>query len=127
MNVAVGAKIICPDSVESPPWSAKFLVDPHATIGFADFPVAFATGEQGASPSRVAQLRRDFPLDANVRRATLYMTAREFEARINGQRVGDHLLAPGFTDDDTSLVGLSCRAARRGARAVVRYSPGVTA
>jgi alpha-L-rhamnosidase len=44
-------------------------------------------------------LRRRFALGAPVRRATLYATARGLvELRLNGTRVGDHVLAPGWTD-----------------------------
>jgi alpha-L-rhamnosidase len=44
-------------------------------------------------------LRRSFTLDAGVRRATLYATARGVvELSLNGARVGDAMLAPGWTD-----------------------------
>jgi alpha-L-rhamnosidase len=44
-------------------------------------------------------LRRDFSVDRDVRRATLYATARGVvELAVNGSRVGDAVLAPGWTD-----------------------------
>ena len=44
-------------------------------------------------------LRRPFPLGGGVRRATLYATARGVvELELNGARVGDSVLAPGWTD-----------------------------
>ncbi len=44
-------------------------------------------------------LRRVFRAAGPVRRARLYATARGlYEPRLNGQRVGDALLAPGWTD-----------------------------
>lgn len=44
-------------------------------------------------------LRKAFVTDSQVRRATLYITALGlYEARINGRRVGDHILAPDWTD-----------------------------
>jgi alpha-L-rhamnosidase len=44
-------------------------------------------------------LRSRFTLEAVVRRARLYATARGvYELRLNGQRVGDALFAPGWTD-----------------------------
>ncbi len=44
-------------------------------------------------------LRRSFTVDRPVRRARLYATARGvYEARLNGATVGDHGLAPGWTD-----------------------------
>jgi len=49
-------------------------------------------------------LRRTFTLTKPVRRARLYATARGlYEARLNGQRVGDALLAPGWTDYTTRI------------------------
>ena len=50
----------------------------------------------GASP---ACLRKSFHADPAVRRATLYVTALGlYEAVLNGHRVGDHVLAPDWTD-----------------------------
>ncbi|SDR72877.1 family 78 glycoside hydrolase catalytic domain [Actinopolymorpha singaporensis] len=44
-------------------------------------------------------LRKEFRTDAPVRRARLYATALGlYEARLNGERVGDHRFAPGWTD-----------------------------
>jgi alpha-L-rhamnosidase len=49
-------------------------------------------------------LRRRFAIDAPVRRATLYATARgAVELELNGIRVGDELLAPGWTDYDKRI------------------------
>ncbi|MEU6540695.1 glycoside hydrolase family 78 protein [Streptomyces sp. NPDC047000] len=47
---------------------------------------------------RPARVRRDFVLDRPVSRARLYITAHGlYEAEINGRRVGDEALAPGWT------------------------------
>jgi len=44
-------------------------------------------------------LRKSFAIGGQVRRATLYVTALGlYEIHINGQRVGDHVLAPDWTD-----------------------------
>ena len=44
-------------------------------------------------------LRKSFELPSPVQRAVLYVTALGlYEVRINGQRVGDHVLAPDWTD-----------------------------
>ncbi len=49
-----------------------------------------------------AMLRRSFKLPAKARRAVVYATALGvYELHLNGQRVGDHLLAPEFTDYHT--------------------------
>ena len=53
----------------------------------------------GLAPS--PYLRKEFLLDRPVRRARLYATARGvYELYINGTRVGDDVLAPGWTDYD---------------------------
>ncbi|KAF2008743.1 glycoside hydrolase family 78 protein [Aaosphaeria arxii CBS 175.79] len=42
--------------------------------------------------------RKEFPITGVVRQARLYITAQGvYEAEINGQRVGDYFLAPGWT------------------------------
>lgn len=44
-------------------------------------------------------LRKDFSIDAAVKRAVVYVTAQGVvEMRLNGQRIGDEFLAPGWTD-----------------------------
>jgi alpha-L-rhamnosidase len=49
-------------------------------------------------------LRREFPLDKPVSRARLYATARGvYELYINGNRVGNDVLAPGWTDYDRRI------------------------
>src|ERR687894_1046398 len=51
----------------------------------------------GLAPS--LYLRKEFPLDKPVRWARLYATARGlYELHLNGSRVGDDVLAPGWTD-----------------------------
>jgi alpha-L-rhamnosidase len=66
------------------------------------------TGEEyddlanGLAPS--PYLRREFPLDKPVSRARLYATARGvYELYINGNRVGNDMLAPGWTDYDKRI------------------------
>lgn len=49
-------------------------------------------------------LRRDFTVDGEVARARVYATAMGlYELRLNGRRVGDHQLAPGWTDYRTRV------------------------
>jgi alpha-L-rhamnosidase len=53
----------------------------------------------GLAPS--PYLRKEFLLDRPIRRSRLYATARGvYELFINGTRVGDDVLAPGWTDYD---------------------------
>ncbi|MCX5535977.1 glycoside hydrolase family 78 protein [Streptomyces sp. NBC_00006] len=56
----------------------------------------------------VQLLRQRFDLDAPVARARLYLTARGiYTAELNGRRVGDEVLAPGF-DSYTSRLCVQC-------------------
>jgi len=51
------------------------------------------------TPVPVPYFRKSFDLGAPVLQATLHITALGvYEAEINGQPVGDHVLAPGWTD-----------------------------
>ncbi|WP_458782354.1 glycoside hydrolase family 78 protein [Arthrobacter sp. D3-16] len=66
------------------PWYARFIA-----------PAAAADPSEHPQPAPL--FRRDFN-SSNVRRATLHVTALGFvEAYLNGQRVGDEVLAPGWT------------------------------
>ncbi len=66
-----------------------------------DWSAAFVTPEWPAEPlpARPAPLlRREFELKAGICQARLYISALGvYEAQINGQPVGDHVLAPGWT------------------------------
>jgi len=51
------------------------------------------------APPPLPYLRKAFVLKSPVRSARLYVTALGlYEVRLNGQRVGDHILAPDWTD-----------------------------
>jgi alpha-L-rhamnosidase len=53
---------------------------------------------QTTDPSKPALLRKAFAFSKPIAKATLYATALGlYEMRLNGQRVGDHLLAPEWT------------------------------
>ena len=98
--ISIGAKPSASDSLESANWSLHYLTEATQKVEFCPFPAAIDPHFVGAfSPSRTAMLRRDFSLDSEVKKATLFSTARGFyEPRLNGHRVGDQLLSPGFTD-----------------------------
>jgi alpha-L-rhamnosidase len=87
-NVAAGKPVTALDSLDGPGWSKAYLVD----------------GITGTIHSRsylqpTAMLRKSFSVRGAIRRATVYATARGlYELRINGKRVGDHILAPEWTD-----------------------------
>lgn len=49
------------------------------------------------APKRPVHFRNDFNIPDNISTARLYITALSlYEAEINSQRVGDHVLAPGW-------------------------------
>lgn len=101
-SIAIRAEVDCSDSIESGLWSKKFLVDGKVAVALMDSP-ALEAGMRDTTKrftvSRTPMLRREFNLAGQVRRATLSVSARGFyEVRINGRRVGDELLAPGYTD-----------------------------
>ncbi|HMJ11627.1 MAG TPA: family 78 glycoside hydrolase catalytic domain [Polyangiaceae bacterium] len=63
-------------------------------------------GESREATARlVAYVRKSFPVPKGVREARLYATAfGSYEISINGRRVGDDVLAPGYTDYDKRLL-----------------------
>ena len=76
-------------------WTAAWIGrDPHALPPF-DPP----TGQEPPVGEPPLDLRREFTLAREPVRARLYATARGvYEARLNGTRVGDLELAPGWTE-----------------------------
>ena len=111
-SIAVGAGVDCSDTIESDLWSKKYLVNGRSAVALVDSP-ALDTGMADTTKrftvSRVPLLRREFKLNGQIRRATLSVSARGFyEVRINGHRVGDELLAPGYTDYGARLQYQTC-------------------
>lgn len=93
-NVAAGARVTALDSIESANWSTAFLVDGDTVSHAGDRPEA--------QPATL--LRTEFDLPARVRSATLWATALGvYEIRLGGQRVGDRVLAPEWTDYHTRI------------------------
>ncbi|MGD8454077.1 MAG: family 78 glycoside hydrolase catalytic domain [Phycisphaerae bacterium] len=90
-NVAAGKPVTASDNVEHHGWSTRYLVDDDLV----------SHGPGNVDPLTPPLLRKTFAVagDAPIRRATLYATALGlYETRINGQRVGDRMLAPEWTD-----------------------------
>ncbi len=88
-ELALGASVTARDITASGAWSADRLVDGEV--------LAHPGGQSETQP--VALLARDFTLDRPVRRATAYATALGvYELHLNGERVGDRVLAPEWTD-----------------------------
>ncbi|MEU9731827.1 family 78 glycoside hydrolase catalytic domain [Streptomyces sp. NPDC048002] len=82
------------------PWSPPAHVE-AGLLHPADWqavPVGADWAEDPDGERRPARVRKDFHLRRPVTRARLYVTAHGlYEAEINGQRVGDEALAPGWT------------------------------
>jgi alpha-L-rhamnosidase len=76
--------------LEPSDWQARWIASP----------LAGAPKTSGIVPA----LRRRFEIDGPIARARLYVTALGlYESWINGRRVGDHELAPGWTDYATRV------------------------
>ncbi|MGI8485514.1 MAG: family 78 glycoside hydrolase catalytic domain, partial [Thermomicrobiales bacterium] len=77
-------------------WKANWIALPELA---PDLELAEARELDALLP--VTHFRRAFSAAKDVKRARLYATARGvYEARLNGVKVGDHQLAPGWTDYD---------------------------
>ncbi|WP_338693931.1 family 78 glycoside hydrolase catalytic domain [Streptomyces sp. Q6] len=85
---------------EPSPWSAPSTVE-AGLLTPADWsarPVGAAWEEAPDTDRRPARVRKDFTLTKPVAHARLYITAHGlYEAEINGRRVGDDTLSPGWT------------------------------
>ena len=72
-------------------WHSDWIADPALLA-------ASPTAQTRTNPLPATMLRKTFQSEAALRRATAYVTALGlYEVRINGQRVGDQLLAPEWT------------------------------
>jgi alpha-L-rhamnosidase len=84
-----------PSEWSQPAWAEAALLEPGDWIAR---PVGGAWPEDEAADRRPARVRRDFTVDRPVVAARLYATAHGlYEAEINGVRVGDDALSPGWT------------------------------
>jgi alpha-L-rhamnosidase len=97
-----------PDSTTEPSaWSADAtfelgLLDADDWVARFITPEADDGGVEGTQPS--PHFRRTFPVDGEVARARLYITALGvYEAELNGHAVGDHVLAPGWSSYEHRL------------------------
>ncbi len=88
-NVAEGAVVTASDSLERGPWSAAAVTD--------------GLGVPGANPraNDTLLLRRDIEVRAGLRRALVHVSGLgHYEMTVNGTRVGEGLMTPGWTDYD---------------------------
>ncbi|WP_413098218.1 family 78 glycoside hydrolase catalytic domain [Streptomyces sp. Inha503] len=104
-RATVRVRVTDSDGVVSP-WSEPASVE-TGLLSPADWSAVFVTPDwdedaQTDQPSPL--LRREFELRGSVRSARLYATALGvYEAELNGGRIGDHVLAPGWTAYDKRL------------------------
>ncbi|SPE23700.1 putative Rhamnosidase [Candidatus Sulfotelmatomonas gaucii] len=97
------ARISCSDSIESSEYSQSYLEKAKSAVELsADskaVTVEFPGVPESRTVSRVPMLRREFTVGEPIRRARLYVTAQGFyELYLNETRIGDQVLAPGYTD-----------------------------
>lgn len=99
-RAVVRVRVWTGDEPDLSPWSEPASVEAgllHPSDWLAE-PVGAGRPEDPDSDRRPARVRRDFTLDRPVVRARLYVTAHGlYEAEINGGRVGEDVLAPGWT------------------------------
>ncbi len=83
-DCARGCQVTASSSVEREPWGRTKIVDGQQTSRFA-----------GSAPL----LRTEFSVDGTVESARLHASTLGYgDVNINGSRIGDHVLNPGWTD-----------------------------
>jgi alpha-L-rhamnosidase len=96
-NLAAGMAVEASASVEGYGWSKRQLTDGRVLCP----PPDRSPEEQPFHQHGAIYLRKDFELDKPVVRAVLSFSGLGFsEAAIDGRKVGDYVIAPGFTDYD---------------------------
>lgn len=99
-QATVRVRVWAPKEERPSSWSEPSSVE-AGLLDAADWvavPVGGAWTEDPDSDRRPARVRKDFALTAPVERARVHITAHGlYEAEINGRRVGDDILAPGWT------------------------------
>ncbi len=96
-NVAVKAAVTAKDSVETSEWAKVSLTD---GLRFSGQTGSKPNVEEAAlKPSATVQLRKEFALEKEIKRAVTYVCGLGlYELRLNGQKVGDRVLDPGWTN-----------------------------
>jgi hypothetical protein len=95
-NVALGAVVSAKDSVETSEWGTKNLTDGQRGIQKKE---SLKSDVAELKPSASIQLRKEFAVEKEIKRAVAYVCGLGFyELSLNGQKVGDHVLDPGWTN-----------------------------
>lgn len=77
----------------------EFMMNGQACVKTIEENTKFNFPNDLTSPATVPYLRRAFTVGKPVAKATVYATALGvYELKLNGRRVGDHILAPEWTD-----------------------------
>jgi hypothetical protein len=77
----------------------EYTLDGKSLVKYVDEQVTLSYPVDLAKPTTVPLLRKPFTLGKPVKKATLYAAALGvYELSLNGQRVGDSILAPEWTD-----------------------------
>ena len=96
-NVALRARVTAQDSVEKWGWARANLTDGrrHSRRARSSSP----TKAVDISPSTGIQLRKEFALHKPIRRAVVFVCGLgHYELRLNGRKVGDRVIDPGWTN-----------------------------
>jgi alpha-L-rhamnosidase len=89
-NFAEGATVLASSSIESEGWGKAKLVDGRVQPDRG--------GNLDDRERSATMLRKEFDVAKSIKKATVSVTGLGlYELRINGKRVGDHLLAPEWT------------------------------
>lgn len=92
-NVALKAAVTAKDSVEGYGWAKENLTDGLRFSSQSGSEVV------DLKPSATVQLRKEFTLEKKIKRAVAYVCGLGFyELHLNGQKVGDRVLDPGWTN-----------------------------
>ena len=95
-NVALKAAVTAKDSVENWGWAKANLTDGQR---FSEKRLTESLHADDVKPSAGIQLRKEFALDKDVKRAVAYVCGLgHYELRLNGHKVGDRVLDPGWTN-----------------------------
>jgi alpha-L-rhamnosidase len=77
----------------------EYTLDGRSLVRYVDEQITLNYPADLTKPTTVPFLRKSFTLGKPVKKATVYAAALGiYELSLNGQRVGDHILAPEWTD-----------------------------
>ncbi len=96
-NAALGAIVTASDALANWGWAKECLTDGRHGVMLA--------GEKSVDHNPAVLLRREFEVKGSVKRARAYVCGLGYhELYLNGKKIGDHVLDPGFTDYDKRVL-----------------------